>query len=723
MSLVKWRLSRRGLIIGSSALGVLALGSCAAIKPAVPSLVDFGEKISFNPKYSGPTDPLVWFELDQANGVTLFVPNAEMGQGVLTAIAQLAAEELEIQVSQLSVRETNSVHQLKSLSGTFGSRSVRSSYYLVRQAAATLREILRAEAAAQFGVQSKSVICRDGHCSLSEDASRSISYGGLVAARKSPWQLPKEPPRLKERSEFKLVGTPVERVDVLGKIIGKTRYGIHARVDNLAYGAVYMPLKHGALMTKVDSTKASGLTGVLAIVVDLKAQCVGVVANSRTVAQRAVALLVVTEEGGETTNQNQLDTAVTATPATGLLVRKRGNLTVDPSQFQLTKEYRTPLAAHAHLEPLSATVSVSNDGIQAWVATQAVGFEEEHLRKHWGDRFKITVEPMPMGGSFGRKGFQSAVVQASILSFAAQRPVALAWTREQEMRNSFYRHPTHSVFRGSCNAQGKITALEQSLCSGHNAVLKSSWVLDLVQKSLEVDGSMFTGFFSQYAIPNYRAYIRSVPIAVKTGIWRGVALVPNQFAFESFIDELAQHAKIDPIEFRLNNLLATPQAERMRGVLLAVRQMSGWDLPIPEGFSRGVACSFFSNTAVAIVVESKVVNGAITLGRIFSSIDAGLVVNPAGAKLQAIGSIFMGLSSALYEKITLKNGVVEQSNFDDYGILRLSQSPESIEVQFIDSPLDPQGLGEPVIGPVAPALANALSRAIGKRLRELPLVV
>jgi isoquinoline 1-oxidoreductase subunit beta len=723
MSMIQWRISRRGLLIGSSALGALALGSCAAIKPSIPTLVDFGEKSSFNPKYSGSTDPLVWFELDPAGVLTLFVPKAEMGQGVLTVIAQLAAEELEIQVDQLTVRQISSMHQLNGLSGTFGSRSVRASYYMVRQAAATLREMLRAEAATQFGVQPTSVNCQAGRCVSVADANRTMSYGQIVSVKKTPWQLPESKPKLKERKEFTLIGTSVKRVDTLEKITGKTPYGIQARLDNLTYGAMYLPSRQGARITKVDSVKASAFSGVLAVVVDLEAQFVGVVAINRTIALRAVALLIVTVEGGEKTNQDQLETAVTAKPATGLLVRKRGDLAGNPSEFQITGNYRTPLAAHAHLEPLCATVSVTKDKIQAWVSTQDVNFEKEHLEEFWGSRFKINVEPMPMGGSFGRKGFQSTVVPASILSNAVQRPVALAWTREQEMRNSFYRHPTHSVFRGACNSNGKISAIEQSLCSGTNAILKSSWILETLQKSLEVDGSMFTGLFSQYAIPNYRAYIRSVPIPVHTGIWRGVALVPNQFAFESFIDELAQDAKIDPIAFRQNNLLNTQQGERIRGVLDGVRKLSGWDLPAPYGYSRGVACSFFSNTAVAVVIESKVINGAITIGRVFASIDAGLIVNPAGAKLQALGSILMGLSSALYEKITLKNGIIEQSNFDDYGILRLSETPQEIEIQFIDSPLDPQGLGEPVIGPVAPALANALSRATGKRLRELPLVI
>jgi isoquinoline 1-oxidoreductase subunit beta len=362
--------------------------------------------------------------------------------------------------------------------------------------------------------------------------------------------------------------------------------------------------------------------------------------------------------------------------------------------------------------------------MEIWLPTQAVELELAALKKHWGSQFEITVHAMPLGGSFGRKGFQSAALQASILAVAVKRPVALAWTREQELRSSFYRHPTHSVFRGHCDESGKIEALEQTLCSGHRPIVDRSWnVLDSLQASLEVDASMFTGLFSLYQIPNYRSTMRAVPIPVQTGIWRGVALVANQFAFESFIDELAFSAKVDPIAFRQNNLMKTDQGQRLNGVLELVRQRSDWASQPTSGFTRGVACCYFSNTAVAMVIEAKWLGKTIKVARVTAAIDAGLIVNPEGAKLQAVGSIIMGLSSAMFEKLTLKDSAIEQTNFDQYRLLRANERPERIDVHFVDSPLDPQGLGEPVIGPVAPALANALFVATQRRYRELPLNV
>jgi isoquinoline 1-oxidoreductase subunit beta len=726
MSSIQWQVSRRGLLLGTTAVGTLALGSCALLKPAIPSLVDFGERQVFAERHNNPTDPLLWFEFSDTEGLVLNVPQAEMGQGVLTVIAQMAAEELEVPMTHLTVRPIPSTHGLRDMAGTFGSRSVRASYVAVRTAAATLREMLRDQAAVQLGVPAETIVCKEGQCQPGDDASRSLSYRQLLTSKTTPWTLPKKPVALKKRADFKLIGTPVQRVDTIGKINGATPFGISARRPNLAFGALVMPSRQGERMVSVDATAAKAMPGVLMVVVDLKTPCVGVVASTRSRAMEAAKAIqwVAQSDPGVHTNQADLERAVTATPGAGVLVRKRGDLTNEATHFETVGSYRTPLAAHAHLEPLSATVEVSSAHIEAWVPTQDVTMEAERLQDFWGSNRRVTVHPMPMGGSFGRKGFQSTVLQASILSEAAQRPVALAWTRQQEMQNSFYRHPTHSVFRGRCDAQGKILALEQSLCSGHNAVTRSAWdVLDAIQSSLELDGSMFTGFFSLYDIPRYRAYIRSVPIQVQTGIWRGVALVPNQFAFESFIDELASQANVDAIDFRRNNLMSTAEGERMRAVLSLVKERSGWATPSTDGFGRGVACSFFSNTAVAIVIEAKVQNGVIMVGRITAVIDAGLVVNPAGAQLQATGSILMGLSSALHEKVTLKDGVVHAANFDDYPLLRLAQTPKRIDVFFVDSPLDPRGLGEPVIGPVAPALANALMRATGRRHRELPLVV
>jgi isoquinoline 1-oxidoreductase subunit beta len=693
------------------------------VDPLIPSLVEYGEKQAFNPVYEGKNEPLLWFELTATQGISLYVPHAEMGQGVLTAIAQLAAEELEVSVNQLNVIQIDSNHGLKSMAGTFGSRSVRSSYRVVREAAATLREMLRQEAATQMKVPLTEVTCRDGRCTARNDPANARDYRQLIENKRTAWQIPNQRPALKPRTQFSQIGTSPPRVDVLGKLNGVTPFGVSARLPNIAYAALVMPERQDTKIVAADIEKAKLVAGVIQVVVDLKAQVVGVIANSRSVAQSAAVLIRLRTVGDSPINQVALERLVRAAPGYGTVVRKRGDMNTISSSAGVASSYRTPLAAHAHLEPLAATVNIAGGKMQAWVATQDVSMELALLKNHWGSRYQITVTPMPMGGSFGRKGFQSTVLQASILAHISQRPIALAWTREQEMRNSFYRHPTNSAFRGSCDANGKIKMIEQTLCSGHRPINDSEWsFIDELQSSLELDASMFTGIFSLYDIPNYRSIIHSVKIPVRTGIWRGVALVANQFAFESFIDELAISVSADPIQFRQSNMLKTEQGIRLNGVLELVKERSNWGAQLEGGFGRGVACSYFSNTAVAIVVEARWINKEIKIGRVTVAIDAGLIVNPAGAKLQAVGSVLMGLSSAMFEKLTLKDGAIEQTNFDQYRIIRASERPERIDVHFVDSPLDPQGLGEPVIGPVAPALANALFTTTKIRYRELPFV-
>ncbi len=722
MNGLKWKLTRRGMLLGSAGMGVLTLGACAVVKPLIPSLVEFGERKVFNPNYSGSVEPLIWFQLTP-QGITLNVPQAEMGQGVLTVIAQLAAEELEVVPNQLIVKQIDSSHALESMGGTFGSRSVRSSYRIVRQAAATLREMLRAEAAIQLNLPLADIACREGRCLVRGDGSAGRDYRQLIEFKKTAWQVPSQLPALKPRAEFKQIGTNVARLDVVGKVNGTSAFGLSARLPNMAYGALVLPARQDVRIIAADIEKAKTAAGVIQVVVDIAAQVVGVVASSRFAAQMAAQLIRLQTDGGAIIGQAELEKLVLATPGVGTVVRKRGEMGGIDTKPVVSANYRTPLAAHAHLEPLTATVSVSGKTIQAWVPTQDVGMELDRLRKHWGSQYQITVNPMPMGGSFGRKGFQSTVVEASVLAQVTQRPVALAWTREQEMRNSFYRQPTHSAFRGQCDTNGKIRLIEQTLCSGHRPIVDSDWnFLDKLQSSLEVDGSMFTGLFSLYDIPNYRSIMRAAKIPVRTGIWRGVALVANQFAFESFIDELAASANVDPLEFRQSNLLKTEQGQRLNGALELAKVQSNWGEKTTAGFGRGVACSYFSNTAVAMVIEAKWIGQTIKVGRVTVAIDAGLVVNPAGAKLQAVGSVLMGLSSAMFEKLTLKNSAVEQSNFDQYRIIRASERPDQVDVYFVDSPLDPQGLGEPVIGPVAPALANALFTATKVRYRELPLI-
>jgi isoquinoline 1-oxidoreductase subunit beta len=719
----RWKMTRRGFLIGAAGAGVLAVGAVLAVRPVVMPLL--GDQLDEGPEQASATEtspPLLWFAVDSKHGITLCAPKDEMGQGVHAMLAQLAAEELHLDPMQLRIMIANSSQAFTGFFGTYGSDSARGLYLPLRQAAANLREMLRAEAGQQLGIALDQVAVNDGHCFALQKPQKKLSYAEIVAAKVGAWQEPATPALIKRRDQFKLIGTNTARVDVPDKITGQLPFGISARLPNMLYGAVARPPRLGAKLRAGEAGNAASMPGVKQVVIDVANNFAGVVADTRTRARNALAQLKLDYQGGSTMSQAELEQRVTAKASDGTLLRKRGDLAATLGDTPFVAAYRTPAAAHAHLEPLTALVDFRADAIEAWVSTQTVATEAILLQAAFGKDRRVLVHGMHVGGSFGRKGRQSAIVEAARLSRAVAAPVSVTWSREEEMRHSFYRQPSHTVMRGRISDDGRILALEQTIATVHaSSRTNGPSMLERVLASYDIDGGSTTGMFTPYDVPHYRVYMRAVALPLPTGIWRGVALLQNIFALESFADELAWQAKIDPLEFRLKNLPVTAQGHRMRAALEALKIKSDWLTPPPAGTGRGVACGFGSGSTIAMVAEVRLVGGQITVTRFTVVVEAGLIVSPAGAELQAKGSVLMGMSSTLLEKITIKDGAVEQTNFDNYPLLRLAQTPPQIDVYFLPSDLDPQGMGEPVIGPVAPAIANAVHRLTGKRLRELPL--
>ena len=723
---MRWRTTRRRFLIGSGILGALGVGAYFGVQEGRPALVDaFGGS---PPGGKIPTTPLLWFSVTPAAGVTFHVPKAEMGQGIHSALAQIACEELELELSQLVIAPADSNHGFKNGEYfTFGSNSVSTLFTPLRQAAAGLREILRLEAARQLGVPVTEVVALRGACFARSAPQKAISYAGIadgvITTQAGEWLADldsREPPALKPVKAFSLVGRNTPRVDTRAKLTGQPVYGYDARVPGMLYGAVARAPRFGAVLQTAEAGAAQTMPGVKTVVLDVKNNFAGVVADTRTRARAALEALQLTYTGGSTINQAELEALVTASSGAGVVIKKRGKAGLTGAITQAA--YRTPLAAHAHLEPLAALVDFRADTVEAWIPTQAANLEERALKQIAGER-AIIVHQTEMGGSFGRKGFQSATLEAARLSQAAGVPVHVGWTRLEEMRHSFYRPPSHTLLRGTLTGEGRIAALEQTSASGDIIFGTIRFpVLDgQIKDLLGFDFGVLSGLFTPYDIPNYSVRSQRVALPVPTGAWRGVGLMPNTFALESFMDELAVSAKTDPLEFRLRHIPGTPDGERMRRCLEEVATRSDWKTPAPTGRARGIAYSLSTGTAVAMVAEVSVENRQITVHRVTAVVDAGLVVNPANAALQAKGSIVMGISSTLIEKLTVKDGAIEQSNFDDYPILRLKQTPAQIDIHFIPGGDAPFGMGEPVIGPVAAAVANAVFALTTQRLRELPL--
>ncbi|MDX2007330.1 MAG: molybdopterin cofactor-binding domain-containing protein [Meiothermus sp.] len=720
-----WRLTRRGFLIGAGVLGGLALGANAALTRGRQFVADAFNSGEGN--FGGPPNtPSLWLEVSQDNRVILFVPKVEFGQGIHTALAQIAAEELQPDWKNFQVRVADTARGFgDSAMSTAGSTSVSASFKPLREAAANMRVMLEQEAARQLGVSAGDLRVAGGRISVAGQPDKSLTFGEVVAAKQGEWQLPTEVPRLKASRDWQYIGEAVPRIDFRAKLTGQAVYGYDARVEGMLYGAVARPPRYGATLKGVDNLEAvQAMPGVEKVVVDPTQNFAGVAARTRSQARRAAEALQVQWEGGITWSQEDLEARVQVPRSGrgGTVYMQNG----DPLQGlrqgkRVEAEYRIPLAAHAHLEPQAALVDVKPDRVEAQVSTQVVQTTRDGIVKATGYAPEhVVIQPTYIGGAFGRKGGQDVAFEAAMLSKAAGKPVHLGWTRLEEMRYGYLRPPSHNLLRGAVDESGKITAIEHHIAGG-DVFLGLGTFPEAVGSVFGFDPGALSGAVPLYEFENAKGLAWRVKLPVPTGWWRSLGTIPNTFALECFMDELAHAAGQDPVEFRLRHLGSDQRAQRAKAALQRAAELSGWG-QTAEGTGKGVAIGKYGKTVVALVAEVSAENNLIKVERVTAVVDCGLVVNPNGAEAQAQGSIVMGVSSALKEKITLKDGMVEADNFGLYPLLTLSESPR-IRVEFINSAnlAEPYGMGEPVIGPVAPVVANAVFALTQKRLRELPL--
>ncbi|HEY5981503.1 MAG TPA: molybdopterin cofactor-binding domain-containing protein [Microlunatus sp.] len=714
-------LTRRRVLIGLGAgAGALLVGAPVALTLGRPSLVDVVTERGTGPQET-PESAVVWFAAD-ADGITFYVPKVEMGQGIHTTLALIAAEELELDPTTLTVVQADTARGFPlDTMFTFGSSSVTALFTPIREAAATLREMLRIEAARQLGVDPAEVTARNGTFVVTGTA-RSVTYQQVADTHTGDWAEPADTPPLKPVAEFARIGRTTPRVDFRAKVLGEATYGYDARLDGMLFGAVAHPPTWASTLDTASEGTARNRPGVVEVVIDKEAGFVGVVADTRTRAWRALeALDLAWSVSGTEVDQAEIDQLVT--PGQGAVIRREGSVRRALSAGTVVEaDYRTPLAAHAQLEPVAALVDVApgdNGTVRVWAATQTPDSVISGIQEALGKDREVLVQPTQIGGSFGRKTGVGAAVEAARLSAAVGRPVHVGWTREDDLRQGYYRPPTHTRLRGSVGDDGRIRGIEQLTGTG-DIIWAVAGLPELVRDLLGFDPGGVLGQFLPYALPAYRVVNRREQLPVPTGPWRGLGLFPNTFALESFVDELALAAGADPLRFRLDHLPDTEDGRRLRAVLERAGVLASWGTPLPAGRGRGIACSLDLGTAVAQVAEVEVVDDRVMVRDVKVAVDCGLVVNPAGATLQAQGSVVMGLSSTLREELTVLDGMIEQTNLDSYQLLRLGDTPP-IEVVFIEGGDEPRGMGEPVIGPVAAAVANAVAAATGRRLRQLPL--
>ncbi len=727
-------LSRRGLLTGLAGTGALVVGGYVqrnTIVQALLPLVEEGGVPTQTAINSGIGRPDMWFEVPIEGPIVLYSPKVEIGQGIHTVLTQVALEELGLRPEQLVLRDVSTTRSpifpvdsrgFGNLASTAASQSTQSAFGPLRLSAATLREMLLIEGAQQLGVSRTEVEAVDGVVRIQTNQSRMLTYGAVVAGRTDRlgnWKPPTTEVKLKSQKDFTIIGTDFPRVDGPAKVAGTAIYGFDARLPDMLFGAVVHPPRYGAKLVAGKPGSAQSMPGVTKVVIDAKANFAGVVAKTRGQAERAAAKLDLEWTGGSTNDTTSLLSLLSAVPTvpvreTGTAAEKLGD-----KNGAIEATYATPFAAHAHLEPVSALASVTKDHCEVWVCTQSAEPVADQVGRALKAARVVTVHPTYVGGGFGRKFSVHAAAEAARLSEAVGKPVHVGWTREQDMAFGPFRPPSQTSFRGLVSKQGKIVAIDQESRS-----LAMTGIPKFAINLIGFDPTAMQGQFLPYELDHYRVRAGAVPSPVPTGIWRGVGLLPNVFGVESFIDELAHSANIDPLAFRLNHLPSNDAGDRFKRVLNEVSKRSGWETSLPAGEGRGIACSGSSGATVAVVVRVRVAgkekDKVATVQQVHVCADPGLVVNPAGAKLQLVGAVMMSLSSAFHESLTFRNGMVEQQNFDDYTILGPQGAP-SVDVHLIGTGDVPGGLGEPGVGPIAAALANAIFTASGTRLRSLPL--
>lgn len=664
-----------------------------------------------------PDDINAWLRIDADGSVTIMVPSAELGQGVMTSAPMLIAEELECDWKQVraELAPTDPVYnnRMFKVQATASSTSARWSFEPLRRIGATAREMLR-EAAAQ-GWKVPVAECRTVQGVVRHEASgRTLGYGAL-AARAAALPRPASV-ALKDPRDWKLLGRPTDRLDIPLKTRGAAVFGVDVKVPRMLVGSVMACPAFGGKLHRVEARPALAVRGVRRVVpLD---DAVVVLADSYWTARKGLAALRPDWKlpQGEPVGDAALMAGYReAARSASALALRNGDPDAHMQAGQAyTAEYEVPYLAHATMEPMNATADVRADRAEIWGATQVCGEIAHRLAPVLGlPAERIVVHSTFVGGGFGRREEFDVFLQAALASKAAGQPVKLIWSREEDIQHDFYRPAAAARFSAvlAPGAAG-IRALDARLACSSIYIRNFP---DRVKGG--VDPKSVEGVVDlPYALPNVAVRHAMVNTAVPVGFWRGVGYTQNTFFAESFIDELAHHARTDPLQFRLRLLAERP---RQADLLRRLAQQAGWG-GAPAGRFQGVALSQAWGSLCATVVELSVRDKRITLHRIVNAIDCGTVINPATVERQLEGASIWGLSAALSGVITIGDGRVQQSNFHDYPLLRLAQTPR-FEAVLVQSGERIGGVGESAVPTLAPALANALFAATGERIRSLPL--
>jgi isoquinoline 1-oxidoreductase beta subunit len=661
--------------------------------------------------------PNAFIRIERTGGTTLVMPQVEMGQGIYTAVAMILAEELDADYRQVVLQhappdEKLYANPLLGVQATGGSTSVRAFWMPLRKAGASARAMLVQAAADQWQVSPESCSTDKGTV-VHIESGRKLSYADLIDAASK--LTPPAEVRLKDLKNFTVVGRPLKRFDTPDKVNGRAVFGIDAMLPNLKFATVVACPVLGGKVKKVDDREAGKIPGVQKVIV--LDDMVAVVGNHMWAAKKGLdALKIDWDEGANASVSTETiwEALRAASRTAGVVAKSVGNAG-SVVGAQLAADYELPLLAHATMEPINATVHCKGDACEVWTGTQIMARVRSEAAKAAGVPVeKVTVHNHLLGGGFGRKLEPDMVVAAVRVAKQVDGPVKVVWTREEDIRHDVYR-PAYRDSIAATLSGGKIIVWKHKVAG--SAVL-TRWLPSAVKNGIDSD-AVDSAVDMPYDIPNLHVeHVRVEPKGLITGFWRGVGTNNNVFAIESFMDELAHKVGRDPVEFRRGMLDKNPRA---LAALNLAAEKSGWGKPLPPRVGRGVCLQPSFASFIATVIEAEVDElGEVQLRRVTSAVDTGIAVNPDTIRAQLEGGLIFGLTAALYGEITLNKGRVQQSNFNDYRMLRIDQAPK-IDIHLIQSDEPPGGIGETGTTAGPPALRNAIYAATGVALRRLPI--
>ena len=706
----------------------LATSASLAGGLVIACFVPFGTRRLFaqegGPPPAPPMDPNAFVHIGSDDSVTVVLKHSEMGQGVWTSIPMVIAEELDCDWSKVRVENAPNAQVYANnafgIQGTGGSTSTLESFGQMREAGAMARALLVNAAAQRWQVDPST--CRTEKGSVIS-GPHSASYGELADAA-AKLEAP-DKVALKDPSKWTLIGKPTPRLDSLAKVTGTAGFGIDVQRPGLLIGVVARAPVFGGKVKSFDAAKAKAVDGVVDVV--QVPSGIAVLGKHFWAAKKGREALVVDWDLGEgaslSTDSMRADYRKRAGER-GLVAKSAGDVdaVLKAADQRIEAEYEVPFLAHAPMEPLNCTVEIGDGGCEIWTGTQFQGVDQGVVAQILGiEPGQVKIHTQFLGGGFGRRAnpHSDFIAEAVQVAKAANKPVKIVWTREDDVHGGYYRPMWLSRFSAALGADGKPSAWSHTIV-GQSIIAGTPFASMMIKDGIDatsVEGAADSPYLA--AIPAHRVDLHTPTSPIPVLWWRSVGHSHTGFVVESFIDELAHAAKTDPLAYRRKLLPA--DSRNLRALELAAKEF-GWGKPLPKGHAAGFAVHESFASHVAQVAEVSVENGKIRVHRVVCAIDCGPVVNPMTIEAQMQSAIAFGLGAALHSKITFKDGKVEQGNFNDYLVLRLDEMPK-VEVHIVKSTDKMGGVGEPGLPPIAPAVANAVFAATGKRLRSLPFVL